>query len=105
MLTNVFELVMMTLFAALGVRSLVYWVRRPWQGRDATDHLLFALFVTSRAGWWLALSGLFALYAATEAEAEFVQEVQDFDWYLLVLLGLAALQFVSGFILGRRASG
>ena len=95
------EIALALVFAALGVRSLVYWIRHPFPGRDMTDQFLFALFVTSRAGWWFALAGLFGLYVATARGLVFLR---DYDWYLLVLLALAALQFVSGFILGRRTS-
>jgi hypothetical protein len=30
--------------------------------------------------------------------------VRRYDWYLVLLISLAALHFVSGFILGRRSS-
>ena len=36
----------------------IYWIRRPFESRDARDHLLFALFVTGRVGLWLALAGI-----------------------------------------------
>jgi hypothetical protein len=69
-----------------------------------TDQVLFALFVTARAGWWFAASGLFALYATMGDQGDVAVTVRRYDWYLLLLISLAALQFVSGFILGRRTS-
>jgi hypothetical protein len=103
-------------FAALGVRSVLYWVRRPFEGRTAGEHALFALHVMARAGAWFALSGLFVLYAtvattdpvtgeriAAEGRA-FADEARQFSWFFLVLLGLAAVQFVTAWFLGRGTS-
>lgn len=101
---NVFEIVVVAVCAALGVRSLVYWLRRPFEGRDVTDHLLFALFVTGRVGTWFALAGLFALYATTDTRGQaFIEDVRRFDWFALVLIALAVVQFVASFLLGRRS--
>ncbi len=87
----------------LGIRSLVYWVRRPFEGGDTTDLVLFALFVTGRVGMWFAAGGLFAIYAWLDTRGQaFADDVAQFSWYLLVLLSLAAVQFVAGFMLGRR---
>ena len=69
-----------------------------------TDHVLFAMFVTGEVGWWFAASGLFALYATMGEQGDVAVTVRRYDWYLLLLISLAALQFVSGFILGRRTS-
>ena len=100
-----FEVAMVVLFAALGVRSLVYWARRPFEGDDPRDHLLFALFVTGRAGLWFALAGLFLLYALTGTEGRaFVDDVRRYDWFALVFAILAAAQFVGGWFLGRRSA-
>jgi hypothetical protein len=99
---KVFELALAALLGALGVRSLVYWLRRPLESAVRRDHLLYALFVVSRAGLWFALAGLFLLYASVETRGRaFVDDVAEFRWYFFVLAGPAALQFVSGFLLGR----
>ena len=99
----IFDVAVAALFVAMGVRSLVYWVRRPFESDDTTDQVLFALFVTGRVGLWLAVGGLFLLYASfgTVGQA-LVDDMLSYSWYMLVLLGLAALQFVAGFMLGRR---
>jgi len=107
------ELVVAGVFAALGLRSLVYWTRRPFEGETAAEHALFALHVTARAGAWLALAILFFLYAtvattdpvtgeriAAEGRA-FTDAAKEFAWFYLVVLSLAAVQFVTGFFLGR----
>jgi hypothetical protein len=91
------------LFALGGLRSLWVWSRRRFEGGDLTDHLLYALFVTGRVGLWFAFAGLFAIYASTDARGRpFADEVARTRWYLIVLIALSALQFVSGQILGRR---
>jgi hypothetical protein len=102
---KVFEFGMVALFASLGVRSLVYWGRRPFDSRDPRDHLLFALFVTGRAGLWFALAGLFLLYGLTATQGRaFVDDVRRYDWFALVFAVLAAAQFVGGYFLGRRSA-
>jgi hypothetical protein len=101
-----FEIGVAVLFGALGLRSLVHWGRRPFEGRDARDHVLFAMFVTGRAGLWLAVAGLFSLYALTDTRGRaFIDDVQRYRWFLMVFLGLAAAQFLAGFFLGRRSPG
>jgi hypothetical protein len=101
-----FEISVVVVFAALGLRSLVYWGRRPFEGRDARDHLLFAVFVTGRVGLWFAVAGLFCLYAVTNTRGRaFIDDVQQYRWFLMVFLGFAAMQFVGGYFLGRRSPG
>jgi hypothetical protein len=100
------ELALAALFGALGLRSLFHWLRRPIGSAARRDHLLFALFVASRAGLWFALAGLFLLYVNVETRGRaFVDEVARFKWYGLVLLAPAAVQFVTGFLLGREPPG
>ena len=102
---KVFEIAALTVFGALGVRSLVHWARRPFDSRDPRDHLLFAMFVTGRVGLWFALAGLFLLYALTSTQGRaFVDEVKRYDWFVMVFMGLAALQFLGGYFLGRRST-
>lgn len=99
-----FEGAMVALFTALGVRSLLHWGRRPFDGADVRDHVLFALFVTGRVGLWFGLAGLFLLYALTDTQGRaFVDDVRSYDWFVLVFVGLAAIQFLAGYFLGRRS--
>src|SRR5206468_2086247 len=56
-----FETAVAVVFGAFGARSAAHWFRRPFAGTDATDHLLFALFVLGRVGLWWSLAGLFAI--------------------------------------------
>ena len=99
---NVFELVLAAVFGLLGVRSIVHWLRRPMESAVRRDHLLYALFVASRAGLWFALMGLFLLFAGVETQGRaFAEDAARFNWYFIVLAVPAALQFVTGFLLGR----
>lgn len=100
------EAALALLFFLLGVRSLVHWLRRPFDSRDVVDHVLFALFVTGRVGLWFALSGVFGLYAFTATEGRaFIDDVRAYDWLLIVFGLLAAMQLLAGFFLGRRSPG
>ena len=99
-----FEIGLAVLFGALGVRSLVYWIRRPFESRDPRDHFLFALFVTGRVGLWFALCGLFLLYASVDTQGRaFTDDVRQYDWFVMVFIVLAALQLLGGYFLGRRS--
>lgn len=99
------EIVGAGLCALGGLRSLVYWTRRPVEGRDVSDHVLYALFVTGRVGLWLAFAGLFAIYAASDARGRAaIDELTELRWYFVVPLVLAAAQFLAGYFLARRAA-
>jgi hypothetical protein len=102
---NVVEVAVGVVFGLLGVRSLVYWLRRPMDSDVRRDHVLYAVFVASRVGLWFALMGLFLLFASVETQGRaFIDDAARFNWYYVVLAVPAALQFVSGFLLGRPPS-
>jgi hypothetical protein len=95
------ELIAAVVFALLGLRSLVYWLRRPVASAARRDHLLYALFVVSRAGLWFALAGLFLLYAGVRTQGRaFLEDAGDYRWYFAIVLVLAGVQFAAGFLLG-----
>jgi hypothetical protein len=101
---RIVEVVIATVFVLLGLRSLWRWTRRPFDGTDASDHALYALFVTGRVGLWFAVAGLFAIYASVDLRGRaWVDEVEPYRWYLIVPLVLAALQLLAGWFLGRRS--
>jgi hypothetical protein len=97
-----FEIAMAVALAAAGVRSLVVWAGRGFEGTDVRDHLWFAAFVTGRVGVWLSLAGVFAISAASDARGRAaIDELAELRWYALVPLVLAALQVAAGYFLGR----
>jgi hypothetical protein len=98
------EIAAAVVFAALGVRSLVHWVRAPYESRRTSDLALYALFVTGRVGMWFVLATAFTLYAFTETEGRrFADDAGRYRWLYLVFLTLGAVQFVTAYFLGRRA--
>jgi hypothetical protein len=97
------ELAAAALFALLGVRSIVHWLRHPIDDIEGRrDLVLYALFVMARAGVWFGLMGLFLLFASVETRGRaFTDDAAELNWYVVVLLVPIALQFVTGYLLGR----
>lgn len=51
------------------------------------------------------VAGLFLLYALTNTHGRaFVDDVKRYDWFIMVFLGLSALQLLGGYFLGRRSA-
>ena len=101
---KIFEIAMLVLFCLGGVRSLFSWSRRPLQSADLVDQLLYALYLTGRIGLWFAFAGLFLIYASIEVQGRAaLDDLEEFRWYLLVPLVLAAMQLLGGWFVGRRS--
>jgi hypothetical protein len=101
---RVVELVVAGLFVLGGLHAVWYWGRRPFEGTDVADHLLYALYLTGRIGLWFAFAGLFLIYASIEVQGRAaLDDLEEFRWYLLVPLVLAAMQLLGGWFLGRRS--
>jgi hypothetical protein len=99
------ELVPAVVFAALAVRSAVYWLRHRMQSQDATDDLLFAAFVTGRVGTWLAAAGMFALFGTIDAQGRaFTDEASRYGWLVILFLALGALQLLAAWFLSARGA-
>jgi hypothetical protein len=99
----VFEWAAAALLLLLGLRSLVYWARRPLASRSVRDQILYALWLTGRIGLWFAVAGVFVISALIGGGGRgFADEFQRFRWYIFVPLGLALIQLVAGLALGRR---
>ena len=97
------ELAVAGLFVAGGLRALWVWGRRPFEGTDLVDHLLYALYLTGRIGLWFAFAGFFVIYASIDVRGRAaLDEFAQYRWFLIVPLLLAALQLAAGWFLGRR---
>ena len=96
---------MATLLGLFGLRSLLYWMRRPLASGSVRDHLVYAMWMTGRVGVWFAVAGIFAISAAIGREGRaFADEFHRYRWYFFVPLGLAVMQLVAAFVLGRSRS-
>jgi len=97
------ELVLAVVFAALSVRSAVYWIRHPVDSTDVTDELLFAAFVTGRVGTWLLASGMFVLFGTIHTVGRaYTDDASQFGWLFIVFLALGAMQLLAAWFLGSR---
>ena len=106
------ELILAVVFSALGVRSAVWWLRRPLASTDPRDHLLFAAYLTGRVGLWFAVAGFFLLLALDRGTRLGVGDASSRGtgtpyarWFVVLFLALAAVQFVATHFLGRRGGG
>lgn len=101
---RVVELAIAGVFILGGVRAIWVWSRRPFEGADMVDHLLYALYLTGRIGLWFAFAGFFLLYASIDVQGRAaLDELTRYRWYLLVPLILGVMQLVGGWFLGRRS--
>lgn len=97
------ELAAACLFAFLGIRSIVHWLRQPIELEGRRDLVLFALFVVSRAGMWFALMGLFLLFGSVGTQGRaFTDDAAEFNWYAVILFVPIALHFVVAYFLRQR---
>ena len=97
-----FELAIAAVLVLFGLRSLMVWIRRPFQSRSLKDHALYALWITGRVGLWLSVAGIFVISAAIDVQGRaFTDEWSRYRWYIFVPLGLAVTQLVAGYLLGR----
>lgn len=102
---KVFELVMSGVLALGGVRSLLKWSKRHFASTNVSDQILWALYLTGRVGLWFAFAGFFLIYGLSDAQGRaFIDELERFRWFVMVPVGLAALQLLAGLALGRRSS-
>ncbi|MGH2738978.1 MAG: hypothetical protein ACRDH6_00620 [Actinomycetota bacterium] len=90
----IFELIVGGVFIALGLRSSVVSFRDPSVPGSARIRALVALHDTVKAGFWLALGGLFIGFATLD-------EPQSFRWFVLVPIAMAGLRLASAALLSR----
>ena len=103
---KVFEAVMLVVFAGFGLRSAWYWIRRPLDSAEVSDHVLYAAFVTGRVGLWLSVAGAFAIFLSIDTQGRaFAEDAREFRWYVVVPGLLAFLQLLGSVLLGGRGGG
>jgi hypothetical protein len=91
---SIVEIVIASLCGLGGVRSVVVWLRRPFEPAGGRERALYALYLTARSGWWFTLGFFFLGYAL-------VEEPQGLRWFVLVPIVLAGVQLLTGFALGH----
>lgn len=92
------ELVVGSVLALLGLRSLGRWLRVEFVAASWLDQVLYSLHVAARVGLWFAFAGFFFGLAM-------VDQPRRFTWYLLVPLAMAGLQLVTAVALGGGLAG
>ncbi len=90
--------VLATFLLLLGLRSLLRWFRTHFEATSGTEQLLYSLHVTARVGIWFALGAAFLGYAL-------VEDPQEFTWFVVVPVVLAATQLLTSMLLSRSPSG
>jgi hypothetical protein len=95
---HVAELVIASILALFGVRSLIRWLRVPFEPSTGGERVLFSLHVMARVGLWFAFAGFFAGYAL-------VDDARSFRWYVLVPLLLSGIQLLTSLTLGLGSPG
>lgn len=93
-----FDAVVAGLLALGGVRSLVYWLRRPYHPATFRERMLYVLNLTCRAGFWFALAAFFLAWAV-------VDEPQTVGGFIVLPIALAGGQLLTGFLISREDDG
>jgi hypothetical protein len=99
---RVFEVVMASILGLFGLRSLLYWARRPLAEATIREHALYAVWTTARVGLWFAAAGVFVISALLRGRGTlFMESFAGYRWYVFVPLGLAIAHLLAGIALGR----
>ena len=88
------EFVLAVPLLLIGVISAVRSLADPVPVEDGRSGVLVAVHEASKAGFWLTLGGFFLLYGLAD-------ESQDYRWFALVPLGMAALRLGTAALLAR----
>lgn len=86
--------VLASLLALLGVRSALRWSSVRFEAETLREQLLYSVHVAARTSVWFALAGAFVGFAVLD-------EPEKFQWYVLVPIGLAAVQVLAAIALWR----
>jgi hypothetical protein len=95
---NVPELVIGGIFSLFALRSLSKWWSTEFEAVSPSEQVLYSLHATARVGMWVAFAGFFFGYAL-------VDDPGSLRWYILVPLGLAAIQLLTAMWLGLSFGG
>jgi ABC-type spermidine/putrescine transport system permease subunit II len=82
------------LLGLVGIRSALKWASVQFEAETLRDHVLYSLHVAARTCVWFALAGAFVGLAVLD-------EPERFRWYLVVPIGLAAVQVLAAIGLWR----
>ena len=99
---QVIELILAGFFFAGGIRSFWIWSRRSIDSDHIRDQISYALYRTGRIGLWFAVGAIFLYSSLSGLEGRaLADDIEDHRWFLMVLLLLALMQFIGGYLLGR----
>jgi hypothetical protein len=90
--------VLAVVLGLLGVRSILKWSSVRFDAESFRDHLLYSLHTTARTCVWFALAGAFVGFAVLD-------EPERFQWYVMIPIGLAAVQVLAAIALWRSPPG
>jgi hypothetical protein len=88
------EFVLAVPLLLIGVVTAARSLADPVPVEDGPSRLLVAVHEASKAGFWLTLGGFFLLYGLAD-------EPQDYRWFALVPVGMAALRLGTAALLAR----
>jgi hypothetical protein len=88
------EFVLAVPLLLIGVVTAARSLADPVPAEDGRSRLLVAVHEASKAGFWLSLGGFFLLYGLAD-------EPQDYRWFALVPVGMAALRLGTAALLAR----
>jgi len=88
------EVILGLVFLGLAVRAVLRWSREGFVPETGSEQVLYALHATARVGVWVALSAFFFGSAV-------VDHPDSLTWFGVVIIALAGIQLVTGFLLAR----
>lgn len=88
------EVVVGSLFLLVGLRSSLRSLRSTDTAESAGTRALVAVHDAAKAGFWLALGGLFIGFATLD-------EPESFRWFVLVPIAMAGIRLVAAATLSR----
>ena len=94
---DIAALVIAAILMLFGIRSLMRWLRIPFDATSVGERTLFAVHAAARVGIWLSFAGVFAGFALVDDPA-------SLRGFVLIPLFLAAIQLAAALALRRERS-